>query len=65
MMFKLLIALPVALFFIGMSIYNLYHGGVLIKNKGWKTKEERPITFWISVLVPPVLAPLVIWWVIP
>ncbi|MBJ24441.1 MAG: hypothetical protein CMB64_07220 [Euryarchaeota archaeon] len=62
---KLQLVIAIALFFFGMSIYNLYHGGVFVKNKGWKTKEERPITFWISVIVPPILAPLVLWWVLP
>ena len=62
---KLQLVVGIGLFFFGMSIYNLYHGGVYVKNKGWKTKEERPITFWISVMLPPVFAPLGLWWVLP
>jgi hypothetical protein len=61
MMLQLVLGLPVALFLFAMSTYNLYHGGVFVKQKGWKTKEEWPITFWISVLVPYVLAALAVW----
>jgi hypothetical protein len=53
--------LPVVLMCFGWSTYNLYHGGFLHKNKGWKTKEESPITFWISVLVPYVIGLLSVW----
>lgn len=61
MMLQLLMGLPVALLWFGVSTYNLYHGGVFIKQKGWKTKEEWPKTFWLSVLLPYVLAALVVW----
>ncbi len=53
--------LPVVLMCFGVSTYNLYHGGVFVKQKGWKTKEEWPITFWISVVVPYVIGLLSVW----
>ena len=64
MQMALLGLLPVVLMCFGWSTYNLYHGGVLVKNKGWKTKEEAPITFWISVVVPYVIGLLSVWGVI-
>jgi len=57
---QLILSLPVALFLFGMSTYNLYHGGVFVKQKGWNTKDEWSITFWISVLVLYVLAALAV-----
>ena len=64
MQIALLGLLPVVLMCFGWPTYNLYHGGVLVKNKGWKTKEEAPITFWISVVVPYVIGLLSVWGVI-
>ena len=64
MQIALLSLLPVVLMCFGWPTYNLYHGGVLVKNKGWKTKEESPITFWISVVVPYVIGLLSVWGVI-
>jgi hypothetical protein len=64
MQIALLVAIPVVLFFFGMSIYNLYHGGVLVKNKGWKTKEEAPISFWISVSFPFVITIFALWGIV-
>ena len=64
MQMALLGLLPVVLMCFGWPTYNLYHGGVLVKNKGWKTKEEAPITFWISVVVPYVIGLLSVWGVI-
>ena len=64
MQIALLSLLPVVLMCFGWPTYNLYHGGVLVKNKGWKTKEEAPITFWISVVVPYVIGLLSVWGVI-
>ncbi len=61
MQIALLSLLPVVLMCFGWPTYNLYHGGVLVKNKGWKTKEESPITFWISVWVPYVIGLLSVW----
>ena len=51
MQIALLGLLPVVLMCFGWPTYNLYHGGVLVKNKGWKTKEEYPISYWINVAV--------------
>jgi len=53
--------LPLVLMCFGWPTYNLYHGGVFVKQKGWKTKEEWPITFWISVVVPYVIGLLSVW----
>ena len=53
--------LPVVLMCFGVSTYNLYHGGVFVKQKGWKTKEEWPVTFWISVVVPYAIGLLSVW----
>ena len=64
MMLQLLLGLPVALFLFGWSTYNLYHGGVFVKQKGWKTKEEFPKTFWFTVLLPYVFAALAVWGII-
>ena len=61
MQIALLVLIPVALFFISISAYNLYHGGVLVKNKGWKTKEEAPVSFWVSVSFPFVIALFTLW----
>ncbi len=61
MQIALLGVLPVALFIFGMSAYNLYHGGVLVTNKGWKTKEEAPVSFWVSVSFPFVMTLLALW----
>ena len=41
--------LPVVIICFPYATYCLYHGGVFIKNKGWKTKEEYPISYWINV----------------
>tara|TARA_B100001142_G_scaffold237223_1_gene235726 strand:+ start:275 stop:550 length:276 start_codon:yes stop_codon:yes gene_type:complete len=64
MILQLILGLPVALFLFSWSTYNLYHGGVFVKQKGWKTKEEWPITFWISVLLPYLFAALAVWGII-
>ena len=64
MQIALLMLIPVALFFFGMSSYNLYHGGVFVKQRGWKTKEEWPITFWISVLLPYLCALFALWGIV-
>ena len=61
MILTLVLGLPVVLFLFGMSTYNLYHGGVFIKQKGWKIKEEWPKTFWFSVSFPYVLAAFAVW----
>ena len=61
MMLQLILGLPVALCLFGWSTYNLYHGGVFVKQKGWKTKEEWPITFWSSVVIPYLLGLLSVW----
>ena len=64
MILQLILGLPVALFLFSWSTYNLYHGGVFVKQKGWKTKEEWPIAFWISVLLPYLFAALAVWGII-
>tara|TARA_Y100000758_G_scaffold261083_1_gene199241 strand:+ start:123 stop:389 length:267 start_codon:yes stop_codon:yes gene_type:complete len=64
MQIALLMLIPVALFFFGMSSYNLYHGGVFVKQRGWKTKEEWPITFWISVLFPYLCVLFALWGIV-
>ena len=64
MQIALLMLIPVALFFFGMSSYNLYHGGVFVKQRGWKTKEEWPITFWISVLLPYLCVLFALWGIV-
>mgnify|MGYP001007389527 FL=1 len=64
MQIALLMLIPVALFFFGISSYNLYHGGVFVKQRGWKTKEEWPITFWISVLLPYLCALFALWGIV-
>jgi hypothetical protein len=64
MQIALLVFIPVVLISFGMSSYNLYHGGVFVKQKGWKTKEEWPITFWISVLLPYLCALFALWGIV-
>jgi len=61
MQIALLLLVPMVLFFFSLSAYNLYHGGVLVKNKGWKTKEEAPVSFWSSVLFPFVITLFALW----
>ena len=43
--------LPVIIFCFPYATYCLYRGGVFVKNKGWKTKEEAPIHFLINIVV--------------
>ena len=64
MQIALLVFIPVVLFFFSLSSYNLYHGGVFVKQKGWKTKEEWPITFWISVLSPYICTLFALWGIV-
>ncbi len=64
MQIALLVLIPVALFIFGMSAYNLYHGGVFVKQKGWKTKEEAPVIFWISVSFPFVITLYALWGIV-
>jgi len=61
MQIALFVLLPVVIFFFSLSAYNLYHGGVFVKQRGWRTKEEWPITFWFSVLFPYLCVLFALW----